>query len=393
MKITDLKLRELNGVMEHPDPFWEKRLVRPQDIYPEYRKEGADYSMSLGDGRYAIRATFLEIHTDDGVVGLSGPCSRSEAFVIDTALRPLLVGKDPLAIERLWDVMYRSMIHGRKGETMMAISVVDCGLWDLKGKELDVPVYTLLGGPTRTQFPAYASALGFSIDPEDAADRAKWIAGQGYTATKWFFRDGPTDGRDGERRNLELARTLREAVGDDVDIMLDAWSSWNVPIRNQDGEQARRVQHPLAGRARNGRQAGQLRRDPPQLAHRHLRRRARVHSLGIQAGRREVRDGRAPAGHLLVRRHQRNGEDMRPGVRVRPSGHTTRPQLARNGPRHSVPASDHHAHPGIPHQVERRPPVLSQRPTRAGQRDDHRAGLPRPRPRDRRVQGGIGARA
>ena len=229
MKITDLKLRELNGVMEHPDPFWEERLVRPQDIYPEYQKEGADYSTSLGNGRYAIRAVFLEIHTDDGVVGLSGPCSRSEAFVIDTALRPLLVGKDPLAIERLWDVMYRSMIHGRKGETMMAISVVDCGLWDLKGKALDMPVYTLLGGPTRTQFPAYASALGFSIDPEDAADRAAWIAGQGYTATKWFFRDGPTDGRDGERRNLELAGTLREAVGDDVDIMLDAWSSWNVP--------------------------------------------------------------------------------------------------------------------------------------------------------------------
>ena len=78
----------------------------------------------------AMRSVLLEIHTDDGVVWLSGPCSRSEAFVIDTALRPLLVGKDPTAIERLWDVMYRSMIHGRKGETMMAISVVDCGLWE-----------------------------------------------------------------------------------------------------------------------------------------------------------------------------------------------------------------------------------------------------------------------
>ena len=69
----------------------------------------------------------------------------------------------------------------------------------------------------------------FSIEPEDAAARAAQFASEGYTATKWFFRDGPTDGPDGVRRNLTLARTLRDAVGDDVDIMLDAWSSWNVP--------------------------------------------------------------------------------------------------------------------------------------------------------------------
>ena len=229
MKITNLKLRELNGVMEHPDPFWEERLIRPVDVYPEFREQGADFSTSLGDGRYAIRAAFLEIHTDDGIIGLAGPCSRMEAFIIETSLAPLLVGQDALAIERLWDIMYRASIHGRKGETMMAISVVDCALWDLKGKALDQPVYRLLGGPTRTSFPAYASSLGFSIEPEDAADRAAQFASEGYTATKWFFRDGPTDGPDGIRRNLTLARTLREAVGDDVDIMLDAWSSWNVP--------------------------------------------------------------------------------------------------------------------------------------------------------------------
>ena len=229
MKIVDLKLREISGTMEHPDPFWEERLIRPVDVYPEFREQGADFSTSLGDGRYAIHAVFLEIHTDDGIVGLAGPCSRMEAFIIDTSLRPLLVGRDPLAIERLWDVMYRASIHGRKGETMMAISVVDCGLWDLKGKALGQPVFRLLGGPTRTSFPAYASALGFSIEPEDAAARASQFASEGYTATKWFFRDGPTDGPDGIRRNLTLARTLREAVGDDVDIMLDAWSSWNVP--------------------------------------------------------------------------------------------------------------------------------------------------------------------
>ena len=229
LKIRDLKIRALQGVMTHDDPFWEERLVRPVDIYPEYRRQGADYTTSLGDGRYRMRSVFLEIHTDEGVTGLSGPFSAHEAFIIDTQLRPILVGADPLAGELLWDQMYRSMTHGRKGETMMAISVVDCGLWDVRGKWLGQPLYRLLGGPTRTEIPAYASALGFSIEPEDVARRAKEFVSQGYRATKWFFRDGPSDGPDGMARNLKLAETLRDAVGEDVDVMLDAWSSWDVP--------------------------------------------------------------------------------------------------------------------------------------------------------------------
>lgn len=229
MKITELKIRELEGTMEHPDPFWEERLLRPVDIYPKFREQGANYTSSLGDNRYKMRSIFLEIHTDEGVTGLTGPFSRHEAFIIDTQLRDILVGSDPTAIELLWDQMYRMGIHGRKGETIMAISVVDCGLWDLKGKWLGQPVYRLLGGPTRDEIPAYASALGYSIQPEDVSRRAKEMVDQGYKAMKWFFRDGPTDGPEGVRRNLELAETLREAVGDDVDIMLDAWSSWDVP--------------------------------------------------------------------------------------------------------------------------------------------------------------------
>ena len=202
MKITDLKLRELDGVMEYPELLWEERLVRPVDIYPEYRAEGASYSNSLGDGRYAMRSAFLEVQTDEGVTGLSGPISRQEAFVIDTQLRPILEGADALAGELLWD---------------------------LRGKAYGQPVYRLLGGPTRTEIPAYASALGYSIEPEQVARRAREIVSQGYRATKWFFRDGPSDGPDGIRRNLALAETLRDAVGPDVDIMLDAWSSWDVP--------------------------------------------------------------------------------------------------------------------------------------------------------------------
>lgn len=229
MKITDLRIRELEGVMEHPEPLWEERLVRPVDIYPSYKSQGPGYSNSLGDGRYAMRSAFLEIDTDEGVTGISGPFSTQEAFIIDTELRPILIGADPLAGELLWDQMYRLMIHGRKGTAMMAISVVDCGLWDIRGKWLSQPVYRLLGGPTRDEIPVYASALGYSIQPEDVTRRAKEMVALGYKATKWFFRHGPSDGPEGMERNIALAETLREAVGDDVDIMLDAWSSWDVP--------------------------------------------------------------------------------------------------------------------------------------------------------------------
>lgn len=84
MKIVDLKLREVRGVMEHPDPFWEERLIQPVDVYPEFRRQGVNFLPGRGDGRYDLQAVFLEIHTDDGVTGLSGPCSRNEAFVVDT---------------------------------------------------------------------------------------------------------------------------------------------------------------------------------------------------------------------------------------------------------------------------------------------------------------------
>jgi L-alanine-DL-glutamate epimerase-like enolase superfamily enzyme len=112
---------------------------------------------------------------------------------------------------------------------MLAISALDCTLWDLRGKAAGMPVYQLLGGPVRTTFPAYASMLGYSIEPEKLVQRAQEVVDQGYRAMKWFFRHGPTDGRDGIAKNIEMVRTLRETVGPDVDIMLDAWSSWDVP--------------------------------------------------------------------------------------------------------------------------------------------------------------------
>jgi len=99
----------------------------------------------------------------------------------------------------------------------------------LRGKYLNQPVHRLLGGPTRTELPAYASMLGFSLEPARVEERAKAFAAAGYTAQKWFPRWGPMDGRDGIRNNVALMENLRASAGPESDIMIDAWMSWNVP--------------------------------------------------------------------------------------------------------------------------------------------------------------------
>jgi len=228
MKITNIKCRDLRGTMEHPGTFWEERLSRPIDIYPEHRAEGPQWLEPLGADTYRMRAVFVEVETDAGITGVSGPVSSSIARVIMSEFEDLLLDRDPLAVELLWDVMYRSAVHGRKGSSMMAISALDCALWDIRGKWADAPVYRLLGGPTRDSIPAYASMLGFSVEPEAAAERAREYAAKGYRAQKWFFRAGPADGPAGIERNVALVRAVREAIGPDHDLMLDCWMSWDL---------------------------------------------------------------------------------------------------------------------------------------------------------------------
>jgi L-alanine-DL-glutamate epimerase-like enolase superfamily enzyme len=240
MRITNLRFLRVKGTWGYEGPMGEERLVRPVDIYPDLSAVDPGRSMGIPGGGppYPVGAIFLFVDTDGDASGMYGPISEQDARVIAKTLAPVVVGEHPHAVQRIWDRMYRTAIHGRKGETMMAISKVDLALWDLKGKLLDAPVYELMGGPTRPRVRAYASMLGYSIEPTLAAQRAGEAAAQGYTATKWFFRHGPREGQPGMRANLDLIRTVREAVGPDVEIMFDAWSSWDVPYTRRMAELA-----------------------------------------------------------------------------------------------------------------------------------------------------------
>ena len=172
----------------------------------------------------------VEVFTSDGYVGIGNAALAPHVTkqVIDTYLSPLLAGRDPWDIELLWQHMYRATIaFGRKGIAMVAISAVDIALWDLLGKAAKQPVYRLLGGATKERIPVYASRL-YSTPLDELAAEAQKYKQEGYQAMKLRFGWGPVDGAEGMRRNLDLVRTVREAVGDGIDVMADAYMGWTL---------------------------------------------------------------------------------------------------------------------------------------------------------------------
>ncbi|MEM7251042.1 MAG: enolase C-terminal domain-like protein [Pseudomonadota bacterium] len=235
MQITDLKLRRLEGIFEYPGTLWEERGARPLDIYPEFRRLNAEDTAQrqypqVGEGRYRVTQTFLTIETDAGVDGTIGPITGdATAFYLAKQIKPLLIGRNPLATEHLWDLMYRNAPNGRAGDNMIAISYADYALWDIKGKHFGVPAHVLLGGPVQDRIPAYVSTAGYSLEPKRAAERVAVLREEGFVASKWFFRRGVGDGLVGERENVELMAALRDGAGADMQIMIDAWANWGVP--------------------------------------------------------------------------------------------------------------------------------------------------------------------
>ena len=225
LKIEAVELIELHGRYTDEAGVNRQPQVNPLDIYDDLRH--APYAdKPSGSKDVLTTAIYLRIRTAGGIDGLYGPIEKSAAVVVNDELRPFLIGKDALAGEKLWDQMYRSNRHSRDGFFMMAISAVDNTLWDIRGKYFNAPVYRLLGGPTRSSVEMYASCLGFSLEPAAVRTRALAIKNEGYRFQKWFMGYGPGSGPEGMRKNVELVRILRETVGDDTELMFDAYSGW-----------------------------------------------------------------------------------------------------------------------------------------------------------------------
>jgi L-alanine-DL-glutamate epimerase-like enolase superfamily enzyme len=229
MKITGIELRAYSIPFEPPYKGGD-RSVGPLDIYDEYadnvRKPYVRGPGSYKDG--VMTGAFLAVMTDEGLEGLHGPIVyRSQLLTAVDGLAHHLVGRDPMDTRFLWDIMSRFDRHSRSGIGLMAISTVDIALWDLKGKILGQPVYKVLGGG-REKIRPYISTLGFSTELGQAREKALEIKASGIRAQKWFFKYGPRDGMEGLRKNLDLAFELRDAVGDDYELMFDCWLGWTV---------------------------------------------------------------------------------------------------------------------------------------------------------------------
>src|SRR6516165_8724556 len=144
--------------------------------------------------------------------------------------KPMLVGRDPTRIEFLWQIMYRHSFFrlGTIGATAMA--GIEQACWDILGKSLGVPVYKLFGGRVRDKVRMYTHlgggdmrAVYETFDAAPLIDLAQKVVARGYTAVKVVFvpYSEPLEGIGKVRRFAELMRRLREAVGDDIDIMID----------------------------------------------------------------------------------------------------------------------------------------------------------------------------
>ncbi len=183
-------------------------VANPVSIYPKYKPM-----------RSLFRATgpragsfWVEIDTNKGLKGY-GPGGPAGGVIVEDHLKRLLLGENPLDIERLWDIMWRAtMSYGRKGVVVNAISGVDIALWDIAGKQWNAPVWRLLGGRIHPRIPCYCTGN----DIEQHVDF-------GYKRLKLALPYGPADGREGIRKNVELVERARNAVGDDGDVMMDCW--------------------------------------------------------------------------------------------------------------------------------------------------------------------------
>jgi L-alanine-DL-glutamate epimerase-like enolase superfamily enzyme len=203
-------------------------LVTPLSLLERWPSASAPDS-AAGAALYAL---IVALTAEDGSVGYGtvALASGGAVHVLEHALRPIVVGADVFDTNLIWEAMYRATLnHGRKGLVLAAISAVDIALWDLKGRVLGQPVYNLLGGRMRETIPVYASRLYATEDLEALAAEAAGYLRQGFRAMKLRFGYGPRDGAAGMRRNVELVRTVRQTVGDDVDLMADVYMGWDVP--------------------------------------------------------------------------------------------------------------------------------------------------------------------
>lgn len=169
------------------------------------------------------------IRTDDGLVGTGytstlGHGDFAIKEVIDRIYSPLLVGEEPLDVQRHWERLYWSDAHwvGRVGITQMALAAVDIALWDLRAKYCGLPLWRLVGGHKQGTVRSYNTDGGWlNFDVARLVDEMSAIVGQGWSGVKMKV------GKQDTREDLARVAAVRSAIGPDVDLMIDVNQRWD----------------------------------------------------------------------------------------------------------------------------------------------------------------------
>ena len=159
----------------------------------------------------------VKIETDKGITGVGMGSTGGVAGATIERLKPELIGEDPIDVERLWHKMWIPKLIGRRGLTTRAISAIDIGLWDLRAKVAGMPLYKMLGG-FRDRMPTYIAG-GYYEEGKGLAELAQEMAGyveMGARAVKMKIGAIPIP------EDVERVKAVRQAIGPDVKLLLDA---------------------------------------------------------------------------------------------------------------------------------------------------------------------------
>ncbi|MDQ5851160.1 MAG: mandelate racemase/muconate lactonizing enzyme family protein [Chloroflexota bacterium] len=178
--------------------------------------------------------TFVVVDTDEGIdgVGEAGITGRELAMAgtIDH-FRSVLVGQDPHRIEHIWQQLFRGGFFPAEGVVSAALSAVDIALWDIKGKALGVPVYQLLGGLVRDKVVCYPHNVGHAMEVQGLVESCLQTKEEGWKFVRWGL---PQEGTLLEPRPAVVAalkqfQAVREAVGEDLEIVFDVHTRLDLP--------------------------------------------------------------------------------------------------------------------------------------------------------------------
>ena len=178
---------------------------------------------------------FVKVYTDEGITGVGeGTLEYKEKALCGAVehIRSYLIGKDPCQIEKHYHAIYRDAYWRGGAVLMSALSAVEMALWDILGKSLGVPVWQLLGGRANDDCRIYVNGwFAGAKTPEEFGERARAAAERGVTAMKWdpfgknYMQISPAE----LRRAVRCMAAVRDAVGEDVDLLIEGHGRFDVP--------------------------------------------------------------------------------------------------------------------------------------------------------------------